>query len=175
MDQWESMAGMPVERLFLAFGILLVVMGLVLVVLGVFVRRGGLGAIITSSILTGLILLWCLISAAGTLMHPMNADTGMGLCMGVGMIATAATLLAMLISAAKASGRVSAAKHQYQAQYWQYQQNMQAYGGGYGYGQQPQQQQPGAYPYPPPQQQMQPPPPPPPPTTSTGESDGPST
>jgi hypothetical protein len=172
MDQWEQMAGMPVERLFLVIGVFLLAMGVVLVVLGFFVRRGGLGSIITASILTGLILLWSLVSTAGALLHPANADAGVGICMGVFMIAAAGTLLVLLVNAAKASGRVAMAKHQYQAQYWQYQQNMQAYGSGYGYGQQQQQPPaPGAYPYPPPpQQQMQPPPPPPP---STGGSDDP--
>lgn len=133
--------------------------GLAFIVLAAFVRRGGLPSIIISVVLIVVMLIGSIL--------PLFDPTGVapGLCFTALVIVALGTLLAMLIAAARASGRVTAARQQYQAQYWQYQQNMQAYGTGYGYGQ----PQPGMYP---PGYQPAAPPPPPPPTGATGNPPG---
>ncbi|HSV14434.1 MAG TPA: hypothetical protein VLI90_09250 [Tepidisphaeraceae bacterium] len=129
IDQVEKTTGVPAHTLFMAAGVVMFVVGLLIVVLGLFVRRGGMGATITSCIVTALILLWLGMNLLGAALHPMGASAGLGICFGVGIFILFGGLLALLVAAARAARGVAAGQQQLQAQYWQYQQNMQSYGG----------------------------------------------
>src|SRR5689334_22478219 len=52
-----AQAGLSLEAVFIATGVITLVMSLVLIVLALFVRRGGMGAAVTASIFTSIVLL----------------------------------------------------------------------------------------------------------------------
>ncbi len=123
-------AGMGVGAL--AFGVLAII-------LGIFVRRGSMGASITGSILTVVMALpfgVLLAGVPGAVSSGGGAEAMMGLCMSIVPLVLLIWQLVWLIGAAKSASGLAAAQAQMQMQYWQYmaaqQQYQQAYAQGYG-------------------------------------------
>jgi hypothetical protein len=168
LNQLEAELPFSVPELFMLVGVIGLLPGIALLVLGFFVRGGGMGAVITSIVFTGLCALGLLLMLVGTLASLAGGGGGAGaggpsplpgMAIFAGLLALVLLLLYWLIQAARNASQISAMQAQYQSQYWQYQQQQQAYQ------QPPSPQQP---------QQGWPPPPPPPanPDPSKGESDG---
>lgn len=130
--QQQLPPSITLSGIFLVFACVMVVVGLLYIVLGLFTRRGGLGIVITSIVLTTLVSLVLLVSTIGSLTHPGQA---MGACTTVIALALFVLLLAWLVQAARATSRISQMQADYQAQYQQYLRAQQMYGQqGYGYG-----------------------------------------
>jgi len=147
-NELQSQLPISMQAMFMFIGILSAVPGLILIILGFFVRNGGLGAVITSIVFTGICLLGLLFFIVSGMIDAAaggGANTLAGLAIFFVILAPFLLLLFWLIQAARNSGQISAAQAQYQMQYWQYQQQQQAY-------QQPpsQQQPPQGWPPPPP-------------------------
>jgi hypothetical protein len=131
IQQVEVKTGVPAHTLFMILGLIVFVPGILMFVLGIFVRRGRLGPIVASIVLTAIILAWFALNLIPAALHP-TPEMALGICMGVFGFVAFGGQLALLTAAAKAAPHVRAAQQQLQAQYWQYQQNMQAYqNGGY--------------------------------------------
>lgn len=133
LDQLEIQLGIPAKTAFIILGVIALTPGILFLSLGFFVRRGGKGASITATILTGLILVYLVYELIIALMNPgmMQGNGAGGLCLSGLMIGLFTLLMVWLIQAIKASSRVKMMQDQYQAQYWQHQQQQQAYGYGY--------------------------------------------
>jgi len=124
--------GLPAEQLlkivYLAIAVLTMIWSLLLAVLGPFVRRGGLGAIVTAIVLVTVALLVLLANlltgVAQTRGHGAAALVA-GLLVLIVPTGLLGVLLAWLIQAARAAPAIRAARWQqmqYSSQYWQYQQ-----------------------------------------------------
>jgi hypothetical protein len=153
-DQMQQQLPPPftLSRVFMIMAVTMLVVGLLYIILGLLVRRGGLGMVITSIVLTSLVSLFLLATSAQSLFHPNGA---MGGCMTIVALGLFILLLVWLIQAARTSSRIPQMQSNYQAQYQQYLQTQQMYGqAGYGYGT----PQPTAPPQPPPTNQSPPPP-----------------
>ena len=176
IEQQFASIGVSASGFFSVSAVVSLILGVVLVILGVVVRRGGLGSIVTSIIICCLFgLLTGLMAIGGINGISHGQDQAMpGTCISGVLLALLIFALVSLFQAAKNSHQLSAYRMGYQAQMQQYQQNAQMYGS-----QQPSQQpqswqQPGpgqqwgqpAWPpqpqQPPPPSQNWPPPPPPP-------------
>lgn len=146
-QQVEQESGVKAEQLFIAMGIILALPALLMLILGLFVRRGGLGSIITSMVLVGLMILLGAVNLIGGFVQAARGQEGAaaGLCIMLIPLVLLVVLMVMLIQAARNAGQMRAV-HPYVNPYWQ-----QPYPPGV-YGQ-------GINPYAPP-----PPPPPPPPS-----------
>jgi len=138
-------AGLSPETFFrVVYGIMAVtglVGSLLLIVLGVFVRKGSMGAIITSIVLASLMALLLVINAITGLVQLAGVQSSSalaGLITVLVFLGLFIVLLTWLAQAARGVSAMRAAQMQYQAQYLQYMQQQQAYG----YAQQPPQQQP---------------------------------
>jgi hypothetical protein len=152
MQQLDEELHGDVDAKLMIGGVFSAVVGVAMLILAFFVRRGGRTACILGAVLAGLLGVWSVMNLLGGLLM---GNVG-GVCMSALMIASFGLMIAWLIQAIRASGRVTLAQQQYAAQYWQYQQTMQAYANaGYGYGVPPQGQVPVA------PAAFQPPPPPP--------------
>jgi hypothetical protein len=152
IQQFESQYKTSFQSAMIAFGVILLVLGLAYVLLGVFVRRGGMGSAVTSIVLTSLVSIFLLLEILSAFIGPMAGPQAMaGACVFALALGAFVLLLGWLAQAVKASRYVAAARQHYQAQYLQYYQQQQAYSqGAYGY---PAQQAPPAggynYGYPP--------------------------
>lgn len=129
--------GMSIEELmrigYMVLGVGSFLAGVVLVVLGLFVRKGGKGAVVTSIVIVSLMLLGTglltLVSLPQMFQQP---GAAIGLCIVIVPIALMIGALIALVGAAKSASQVTAMNQQYQFQMWQYQQQQQAYNqGGY--------------------------------------------
>ena len=156
----EALGGMPVEQAMrivaTTIGVVGLVFGIAQVVLGIFVRRGSLGAAVTGIVVVCLVLLYpvlMLVSTPFTIGKQGPREVGANLCMATLWLLVYGLLLAWLIQAARATGRIREWRASYQAQYAQYQAQYRAYQQAYA------QQSYGGYQ--PPQQQPPPSPPPP--------------
>ncbi|MDB5321360.1 MAG: hypothetical protein JWN40_2991 [Phycisphaerales bacterium] len=175
-EQQFAAAGITLSGFFGFVAVAMVVMGVLALILGVMVRKGGLGSIVSSIIICCLLGLMAGLSVIGGLSGAAQgqAQAMLGTCMWGVLLVLLIFALVSLFQAAKNSGQLNAYRMGYQAQMQQYQQNVHGYPG-----QQPSQQpqnwqQPGpgqqwgqpAWPpqpqQPPPPQQNWPPPPPPP-------------
>jgi hypothetical protein len=168
MEQQLTAAGMTLKQLFITMGLFTAIPGVLLIVLGVMVRGGGMGSVVTSLIFCGLL---GLLAALG-LVSNLAQGNACGGALFLGVLASLIAAVVFLFQAAGRSAQVSA----YRAGGGMY---SQAYGQP-GYPQQPQYpsqqpqvwQQPGAggWGQPPAQGwgQVPPPPPPPPPPDRQG-------
>jgi hypothetical protein len=140
---------MRIGYMVIAVGSLLA--GIIVVVLGVFVRRGGMGAAVASIVVVSLMLLVAGLSVVVSLPQMAQQPSAiLGICVVLVPVALMVGALITLVQAAKAASSVNAMKQQYQFQTWQYQQQQQAYNqGGYAMPQPP----PGQPPAPAPPQQ----------------------
>lgn len=124
-----SKLGWSVKGFFQILGALFLVPGLILIVLGVMVRRGGMGSIITSIILC---CLMALLAGFGTISGVLQAGQGgqaiLGACIWGGILALLIITLVFLFQAARNSGQLSNYRAQYQNQLYMAQQNQQMYG-----------------------------------------------
>lgn len=143
MNVPELPPGMSIGQLmriaYVVMAVGLLIQSILMIVLGVFVRRGSVGAIITSLVICVLVTLFLLINFIGPLMQLGHAP-GTAI-MSLTMIAVPLCLYGLLImwllQAKRSADTVSAMRMQYQAQYWQYMQQQQMYQQGYGAAQQP--------------------------------------
>lgn len=134
-----------------AFGI---VIGIVFIILAFYVRRGGVGSIITALVITAIGVFASVLGIISSLLSSGAGNPLMPACSSVILLALFVTLLILLIQSLRARGATSLEAH-YQQQYWQYQQ--QHYAQQYGYPQQ--QPAPRVSPSPPPPSDSLPPPP----------------
>lgn len=144
-----STLGWTVKGFFQVLGAILLVPGVLLVVLGVMVRRGGMGSVVSSIIVC---CLMALLAGFATISGILQAGQGggqaiMGACIWGVMLTMLIITLVFLFQAAKNSGQLSLYRAQYESQMYQAQQNQQMYQG-FPPQQYPQQQ------YPPQQQQQ---------------------
>src|SRR5262245_964260 len=111
------------------------VSGVVLIALGLFVRRGSKGAIITGIVLTSLAVLQFGLGTLGFLALAAGAPIMILMaCFAAIPLALFILLLVWLIQSLRGSSDLQRMQAMYQQQYWQYQQQQQMYGqGGYGY------------------------------------------
>lgn len=130
-------SGMPAETvqttLMVAAGAALFV-GVLMIVLGRFVRRGGMGAAVTASVLVVLVFLYLVVNGLSIVLMSGKlppAQVVLGLAMTVLGLVVFGMLIVWLIQAAMAAPRVAMMQIQYQQQYWQYQQQQHAYQAGY--------------------------------------------
>jgi hypothetical protein len=131
-NDMESQYHFTIHAIFLTMSAALVIVGVIYIVMGIFVRNGGLGSVITSIVFTSVTILFIIVNLLGSLLGGVNGLGGA--CMCVLALAMFSLLLIFLIQAASSSGRIRMMQNQYQAQYMQYQQMMQQYGqAGYGY------------------------------------------
>jgi hypothetical protein len=133
----QTPPGVSVEELmqlgYVTIGVGSLIAGGLLVLLGIFVRKGGTGAAVTSIILVSLLLLVCGIFLLASLVQ-MGRQPGSSAGVCVMMIPAALLLVTLitLVQAAKAGPQLAAMQQQRQFQMWQYQQQQQAYQqGGY--------------------------------------------
>src|SRR5262249_54838695 len=103
------------------------------ILIGIFVRRGGLGWVISGIVLSVLTILYLMLNVGASLVQ--GAGGIAGACFSLLPLGLFGLLLVFLIQATRSAGRMRLLQMQYQAQYMQYQQMMQQYGQtGYGYG-----------------------------------------
>jgi hypothetical protein len=170
-EQQFAAAGITMSGFFGFVSIAMVVLGVLSLVLGVMLRKGGLGSIVTSIIVCCVLGLMAGLSVLGGLSGAAQGQGQalLGTCMWGVMLMLLVYALVSLFQAAKNSGPLNAYRMGYQGQVQQYQQGAQMYGQP---SQQPQNwQQPAQGPWgqpawppqpqQPPQQQWPPPPPPP--------------
>lgn len=179
-EQQMAGSGFTLSGVLTAVAVVITVLSIAMIVVGVFVRKGGMGAAITGIILACIMVLFAGLSIFGGVSQMSQGQGGAGgTCFWTLFLGALIWLLVSLFGAAKNSGQVAAAR---QGQFGGM--AMQQYGQpGYPPQQQQQQwgppppQQPGQWPNqgwgpppgsqpppqaPPPQQQHWPPPPPPP-------------
>lgn len=130
-QQVEKESGIQVRQIFIAMGAILALPALLMLILGLFVRRGGLGSIVTSLVLVGLMILF---GAMNLLMGILQTVRGMqgaasGLCIMIVPLALLVVLLVMLIQAARNAGQVRAGR-QFTHPYWPQPYSQGLYGGG---------------------------------------------
>lgn len=142
-SEFRQMGYAPEKVLRVMYGgmsIVATIFAIALIVLAAFVRRGGLGAIVTSLVLCGLVILLLLLSLASVLVQLGRlagaAETVISLFLIGGLLSIFILQFVWLIKAARASSAVRILRQQHQMQYWQYQQQHQMYAQQYGYGQQ---------------------------------------
>ncbi|MCC7352022.1 MAG: hypothetical protein IT446_15795 [Phycisphaerales bacterium] len=119
ISKLEQETGVPVQRVFIAMGVILALPSLLMLILGLFVRRGGMGSIVTSMILVGLMIL---VEAMYVLMGILQVIRGQegamaGLCMMVVPLVLLVVLMVLLIQAVKNVRQVQSAR-QYSNPYW---------------------------------------------------------
>jgi hypothetical protein len=139
-DDLEHRFNFSLQGVMVAMGIITLAIGLANIILGILVRKGGIGTVVGSLVLTSISILFILLNIFGAVMQ--GANGAVGLCFWVVALALFVLLLVWLIQAARASSKIDLMQQQYQAQYSQYQQAWQQYGQtgypqGYGYPQPP--------------------------------------
>jgi hypothetical protein len=128
--------GMPADQLIRIFlvtmAVLALLKGIVMIVLAIFVRRGGIGSIITSIVIGVLVLLLLLLQAAAALVQAARGAPGQGVSLLLIIVAIGlyGLLVSWLFQAARAAGAVRAMRTQ--SQLWQFQQQQMYPQGGYG-------------------------------------------
>lgn len=149
-QQVEQDTGISPWKIFIAMGVIMTLPALAMLILGLFVRRGGLGSIVTSLVLVGLLILVDAFYVLVGILQVIRGQEGAlaGLCMMIVPLVLLAVLLVMLIQAARNAGQVRSAR-QYAHPHWPQPYPQGLYGGG-------------AWPY-------AAPPPPPPPVDRGGE------
>lgn len=129
-------AGLSFQTILIALSIMIFLPGVSMLVLGIFVRRGGLGAAVGAMVVTVLSGLFALFSMVMGLIGSAQGDAQSipgTVVMGIGVLVMG-TLLAYLIQTVRAAPAVAASRRYLQQQYWQYQQSaMQHYAGAAGY------------------------------------------
>lgn len=146
-SQFEAELGIGMKELMMGMGVAGMLPGIILIVLGIFVRGGSTGPVITALVFTSimeLVLLLLAVSGGIEAISSGSPDTLIGLAFFIALLATLGMLIVWLIQSVRNAGQLRAWQTQYQMQYWQYQQQQQLY------------QRPPAW-------SNQPPPPPPPP------------
>jgi hypothetical protein len=131
IQKLESESGVPVQKVFIAMGVVLALPALLMLILGLFVRRGGMGSIVTSMVLVGLMIL---VEAFYVLLGMLQAASGQqgalaGLCMMVVPLVLLIVLMVMLVQAVK-NVRLVRASTQYSHPYWPQPDPRSFYGGG---------------------------------------------
>lgn len=170
-EQQFASIGWSISGFLKVFAAIITIPGIILLVLGVMVRRGGLGSIISSIIVCCLMALLALVCAFGGMVQASQGGQAViGILVWVVVLIVLIAIIVFLIQGAKNAGAIAQHRMAYQAQMHQYQQ----YPGIQHPSQQPQawQQQPGQWSQPawPPQQQPPQPPSqnwPPPPSNPT--------
>ena len=131
IETFESQSGMSFRTLLLVMGVAPLAVGAVLGGLGLYVRGGSFGVVITAAILTGALLLVVgLVLLAGLLQSAAmgGAVVALGVACQCGVpFALLAVLMVWLVQAARAASQITLARQNYQAQMWHYQQYQQAY------------------------------------------------
>jgi hypothetical protein len=109
--------------------VVMLVLAIAFVALGVAVRGGGRGPIVTGIVLTGILLALCgLLVAGGGMLAASGNALGMGnICVGVVAGGVLLWQLLWLISPLRGSAQLRQMQAAYQAQYWQYMQQQHAY------------------------------------------------
>jgi hypothetical protein len=152
MRQPENLPqGVSMEQImritYTVVAVILFITGAVLAFLGIFVRRGNRGAMITAAVIAGLAILWFMLNVAGSALFALggNPSALMGAVVGLVPLSLFGLLMSWLLKALKQLPQVDRARQQdayyaqQQAQYWQSQQQQyqQQYqppqGAGYGY------------------------------------------
>lgn len=147
-EQIESQMGISLRTLFTIVGVVPLVIGVIFVGLGILVRQGGFGSIITALVLTGvsgLAMGFFVIAGVFQALLGGNPAAGGAVCVYGVPFLLLLVLFVWLMQAVRAASGVTgaaaaAAQQQYQAQMWAYQQQQQQ-----AYGQQQQPQPPGGY------------------------------
>ena len=117
MQDAAAQAGLSLKELFLGGGLMVMIPGLVMGVLGMWVRTGRIGAIVTAMIINGLLLLLMGLSTLQALFAGQSA--GGALIVAMGIVALMVWLMLRLTAAARASRLANSTAAQIQAQYWQ--------------------------------------------------------
>ena len=159
--------GMTIEQVLrigmTVFGGVCALAGLLMLILGLFVRRGSRGAMVTSIILLGILSLLMAVQIVSAVVQGTSQGMISG-CVGIFIVGTFVLTMVWLFQGLRTQGQARFQQQQYQAQYLYHQQQQQAYGqAGYGYGPPPPGASPLPQPQPPPPQPEPPPPPAPPP------------
>lgn len=120
-----------VVRFAFAFmSVLGVLLGIALIVLGIFVRRGGKGAAITSLVICIPLVLLTLLDLVRSVPMVLNTPVLLpGVLVGLIPLVLLGLVVTWLIQAIRAAPHLAAQQQQMMAQMWQYQQQQAAYGG----------------------------------------------
>lgn len=151
LDRLEQQLGIPLRTLFIVSALLTGVPGLLFLILGYFVRGGGMGAVISSLVLTVIVALLQLLNLVFTgvqMAHDRSAATGA--CVAVIPLALLVLLSVWLIQAVRNAPKIADLRRGGQGQYMHSMHQAQMY------------QQGGYYPQQPPPPPQSPPPPEPP-------------
>ena len=134
IQQMEKESGIEAQQVFIAMGVAVALPSLLLLILGLFVRRGGMGSIVTSMVLVGLMILVEAIYVLMGLLQTIRGQEGAaaGLCMLIVPLVLLIVLMVMLIQAARNAGQVRAARL-YAQPYWPQPYPREMYGGGSSY------------------------------------------
>ena len=97
-DQMQQRIPFSLSTFLLIMAIMMLAVGIIYIILGLFTRRGGMGIVITSIVLTTLVTLFLLISTVGSLFQPNGAA---GACMSIVVLGLFILLLVWLIQAAR--------------------------------------------------------------------------
>jgi hypothetical protein len=169
--QLRQLGRISFPALIIGAGVGLIVFAIGQAILAYFVRRGGMGAVLTALIVTGAICLFLLVfTILGAISSAANPQVAAGICVYIVPLALFILQFVWLIQAMRRAPEIGNQQAQYRAAYAQYEQNQQLYmqppPGGYGYG----------YPAPPPPQQAPVPLPPqepaPPPPQPPNQNEG---
>ncbi|MCS7034194.1 MAG: hypothetical protein NZ561_09390 [Phycisphaerae bacterium] len=129
ISRLEEQMNLSASIVFLTTGALIVVAAFVQMTLGVLVRGGGLGVVVTGIVFTSLLLLYLLVNAVAAVFVP-GGLVGAFMCLiGAGLFGLQ---LAWLIQAARNAGQVAAMRQGY-GSLWMGPSHVSA-GYGYGYG-----------------------------------------
>jgi hypothetical protein len=118
--------GMGLAQVATIMGAVMMVPALLMIVLGVMVRRGGLGSVVSLMVVTILMILVLGLQLIGALLGGGTRDPGtmlLGACLFVVPLAMLGLLLYFLINAARASGMIRMIREQPPGQAGQYQQD----------------------------------------------------
>src|SRR5205823_13145661 len=109
-EQQFAGLGLSVPDILMVLGITSLIFGILLLVLGVFVRRGGLGAAVASIILCCLLILIAGLSVAGGIMQVSQGEgkAFAGICLWGLFLIMLICAVVFLFQAARNSGKVSA-------------------------------------------------------------------
>ena len=120
-----------VRTLFFVLAGMIFVGGVVFGILAQFVRRGSRPAIILSLVVSGLVVLYLVLSALNAMAHGGGGMAGAQLACSLVMVVVPLALLGLLfiwlVQSLRTSGAAAAMQQQYAQQYWQYAYQQQMY------------------------------------------------
>lgn len=135
-EQQAAIAGaaeMNIQTIFVAGAVLITAAAIAMIVLGILVRGGRTGWIVSLLVLTGLMILVMLWDTVGGLLRSGDPRAAVGACVMAVPLGLMVLLAAWLIMALRNAGQIRAMRYQSQSNMWQFEQNRQAYQP-YGYG-----------------------------------------